>query len=343
MFTPIHLLPQYNTKELDKYRDRWKDSDGRRLQDKILGLIRHGAGEDFLQWDFEQGNLGFLENMWDLKGIDIFKEKIVFPAADNFEGIDFSYGSFYHSSFKNATFLNTFLKFTKLYNCEFVNCNFLFTSFYGATLEKTKFINCDFIEHNSMTNCDLRGVELGNCFIPTNLFFDCKFDEQTVINNLLDKPLRKPGDSLKLSKNSLAEIFKGIKEGYIAGTVIKQARIYFFKERKAITRYNTKGLREKIWGYFLELIAGYGIKPVRVLLTMLTVFLISSIVFSAEIEFSEGILLSAGAFFTFGANTQYLQTLSLFLRIIYIAEAFFGVSLMALFITVLANLWFREK
>lgn len=306
-------------------------------------MIGDGAGEDFLQWDFEQGNLGFLENMWDLKGIRISNKQINFPAADNFEGIDFSFSSFYHSNFKNATFLNTFLSFTELYNCEFMNCTFLFTSFYGAPLEKIKFINCDFIEHNSITNCDLREVKLENCFIPTNLFVDCKFDEQTVINNLLDKPTRKPGDSLKLSKDNLAEIFKGIKEGYIAGSVIKQARMYFLKERKAITRYNTKGLREKMRGYFLESIAGYGINPFRVLLTMLMVFLIFSVVFSAKIGFSEGILLSAGAFFTFGANTQYLQTLSGFLKVIYIAEAFLGISLMALFITVLANLWFREK
>jgi uncharacterized protein YjbI with pentapeptide repeats len=342
MFTPVHLLPQYNTKELDKYRDRWEDSDGQRLQDKILAMIERGAGEDFLQRDFEQGNLGFLENMWDLKGIQILNKQIGFPAEDNFEGIDFSYGSFYHSKFRNATFLNTFFRFTKLYNCEFVNFNFLFTSFYGATLEKTEFIKCDFIEHDSMTNCDLRGVKFEACFIPTNLFFDCKFDEQTNIDDLLDKPWRGQG-TLKLSKGDLAEIFKGIKDGYRAGDVLKQARVYFFKEKQSITRHNTKRHVEKTWGYFLELIAGYGIKPHRVLFTMLMVFIIFSVVFCAKIGFSEGILLSAGAFFTFGANTHYLQTLSAFLKVSYIAEAFFGISLMALFITVLANLWFREK
>ncbi len=344
MFTQIYLLPQYNIKELNKYRDRWDDSDGHQLQDKILGLIRDGAGEDFLQRDFEQGNLRFLENMWDLKGINIFREQIDFPlTTDNFEGIDFSYCSFHHSTFKNATFLNTFLSFSKLYNCEFMNCTFLFVSFYGATLEKTKFINCDFIEHNSITNCDLREVKLENCFIPTNLFFDCKFDEQTTIDTPLDKSSRKPGSNLKLSKSDLAEIFKGIKEGYTAGGVIKQARMYFFKERKAITRYNTKGLREKIAGFILELLTGYGIKPLRVLLAIFTIFLIFSAVFIAKIGFSEGIILSAGAFFTFGANTNYLQTSSGLLKFIYIAEAFFGISLIALFITVLANYWFREK
>lgn len=342
MFTPVHLLPQYNTEELDKYRDRWEDSEGQRLQDRIIAMVESGAGEDFLQQDFEQGDLGFLENMWDLKGIRVLSREIDFPMEDNFEGIDFSYGSFSHSKFRNATFLNTSFRFTRLYNCEFVDCNFLFTSFYGATLEKTTFINCDFIEHDSMTNCDLRGVKFEACFIPTNLFFNCKFDEQTNIVDLLDEPWRGRG-TLKLNKGDLAEIFKGIKDGYLAGDVPKQARLYSFKEKQSVTRYNTKRHPEKTWGYFLELIAGYGIKPHRVLFTMLLVFIIFSLVFCAKIGFSEGILLSAGAFFTFGANTHHLQTLSAFLKIIYIAEAFFGISLMALFITVLANLWFRER
>lgn len=343
MFTPIYLLPQYNTEDLSKYRDRWNTPEGRPLQDKILKMIRNGAGEDFLQWDFEQGKLGFLESMWDLKGINIFKEQIDFPAADNFEAIDFSYASFYHSKFKNATFLSASFNFIKLYNCEFMDCAFLFTSFYGVTLEKTKFINCDFVEHSRITNCDLKEVKLENCFTPTNLFFDCKFDEQTTIDDLMDKPLRMPSSNLQLSKSDLAEIFKGIKEGYRAGDVIKQARLYFFKERQSITRHNSKGLGEKIGGYFMELIAGYGIKPLRVLLSMLTIFLIFSIVFITEIGFSEGILLSAGGFFAFGASTHYLQTLGAFWKVLYIAEAFCGISLMALFITVLANLWFREK
>jgi hypothetical protein len=63
----------------------------------------------------------------------------------------------------------------------------------------------------------------------------------------------------------------------------------------------------------------------------------------SKIGVSEGLLLSAGAFFTFGANTHYLQTLGSCLKLIYIVESFIGISLMAVFITVLANLWFREK
>mgnify|MGYP001601910208 CR=1 FL=1 len=341
MFTPIYLLPQYNGKDCDKYQSRWDTSQGIEIRNKVLKMIRDGAGEDFLQWDFEHKELGFLESMWDLKGIDIYNEKIDFPTDDNFEAIDFTYASFYHSKFRNATFPGTGFGFSKIYNCEFADCVFSRTSFYSATLEGSKFINCDFIEHNSITNCELREVKFERCFVYKNIFFNCKFDEQTFIDAPLDKPnIMK---SFESSKSDLAEIFKGIKEGYMAGDVIRQARQYFFKERQSIIRYNAKGWRGKASGYFLELIAGYGIKPIRVLLTMLTIFLIFSIFFIGKVGISEGLLLSSGAFFTFGANTHLLSTLSGFWKIIYILESFLGISLMALFITVLANFWFREK
>jgi uncharacterized protein YjbI with pentapeptide repeats len=343
MFTPLHLLPQYNAQEFNKYYDRWNTRDGRIIRDRILQVIRDGAGEDFLLWKFEQGNLGFLENMHDLKGLVLYQEDINFPTADNFKAIDFSYASFYSTKLRNATFFETSFSFLRLSNCEFINCVFSFTTFYGATLERTRFINCDFIDHDSFNNCNLRNVKFENCFIPTNFFFDCKFDEQTAVNDPLDEPLIMGGSRPRLKKAELAEIFKGIKEAYMAGNVINQARRYFFKERQCITRYNAKSLREKMGGFFLELVAGYGIKPFRVLLTMLTIFTVFSLLFIVSFGFSDGLLLSAGGFFTFGANTHYLLTACDLWKVLYIAESFFGISLMALFITVLANLWFKEK
>lgn len=61
-------------------------------------MIRAGAGEDFLQGDFEQGQLSLLEDMWDLKGLNIFDEQFKFPGGDTFENIDFSYAEFRHSA-----------------------------------------------------------------------------------------------------------------------------------------------------------------------------------------------------------------------------------------------------
>jgi len=341
MFTPIYLLPQYSTKDSQTYRTRWEDPAGQRVRDQILRMIREGAGEDFLQWDFEQGRLGFLEDMWDLRGIQIFREQIEFPQrALLFEGINFSYGSFFHSTFTNATFDQTTFDFAEIYNCEFVNCVFSFASFFGCTLTKTKFVGCEFVERDTMTNCMLSEVTFEKCFFVRRLFVNCKFDEKTAIDEPADGPTIMVHH--ELDKKDLAEVFKGIREGFVAGEVSKQARRFWFREKQCITRFNSKTRRDKIIGFFLELVTGYGFKPDRVFCTMVVTFLLFSAMFVSQLGLWQGLLLSAGAFFTFGANSEALWQMGGWAKVLYISEAFFGLSLMALFITVLVSYWFRE-
>jgi len=342
MFIPIRSLPQYNEQSNLKYRDRWYTEEGTQLYNYILNKIRSGAGQRFLLGDYEDKKLGFLESESDLKGIHIGGETIDFPRGDNFDGIDFSYASF-SGVFTNAIFLSTKFNFTKFFNFEFIKCTFLYVHFYGASFEKVKFSNCDFVERNDFINCDLKDVGFQNSFFPTSLFSDCKFDILTTFGNFAGEPQIAPVGGLVLNKTELANIYKGIKEGYFAGAAHEQARQYFYKEKHYFTRYNSKGVRNKIFGLCLDLISGYGVRPWRVLFSMLMVFAIFSLVFCSRIGFSNGLLLSAGAFFTFGANTSYLQCFGNFFRLMYILESFLGVSFMALFITVLANVWFREK
>jgi Pentapeptide repeats (8 copies) len=115
-FQRIDLLPRYDPAARNKVQSRWEHDDGRSLCERVIEKIRKGAGEDFLQWDFEQGRLGFLEDYWDLAGIQLSNEDITFPTGDNFENIDFSYAKFWHCVFVNATFPQTHFSFAKLYN-----------------------------------------------------------------------------------------------------------------------------------------------------------------------------------------------------------------------------------
>jgi len=342
MFRPIYLLPQFNAKEISKYRDRWNSREGRELHNTILQKIRDGAGEDFLQWDFDQGKLQFLEDMWDLKGIEIFNESIKFPIKDNFGGIDFSYARMYHSKFKKATFVGTVsFSFAILHNLEFVNCIFLHTHFFGTTLEKLKFSNCDFIEGNKITNCDIIDTRFENCFYADRLFFDCKFDELTSFGRPRSKPNYENAKQ-EIRKEKLTSIYAGIRESYQDGNIITKSREYYYRQKRCKTRYNAKTLREKIIRYFLELLTGYGVKPFRVLMSMLFSFVIFSIFFVIKFGFSDGLMMSAGAFFTFGANVDFLLFSGLFVKLLYIAEAFIGISLTALFIVILSRNWFTD-
>jgi hypothetical protein len=343
MFTPRHLLPQYNLKVSEKYRDRWDTKEGEQILKEIFERIRKDGGGKYLLVGILDKYPSFLEDEYDLKGIKFINEDIDFPCIDNFKVINFSYSSFYHSKFKNACFYVTHFTFSTIYNCQFENCIFSFGGFFGSTLEKVNFINCEFIDEFRITNCNFKTVEFQNCFFTSNIFSDCKFDETTIIYDPMEKSIRTSQGNTELDKREIAGIFKGIREGYIAGDVIEKERNYFFKERQAVTRYNTKGRWKKLTSYFLEMVAGYGIKPLRVLVALIISFIIFSAIFMMELGFSEGILLSAGAFFTFGANSHLLSTLSPFFKIFYIMESFLGISLMAMFITVLANYWFRWR
>jgi hypothetical protein len=183
-FNRIDLLPQYDFERKKRVQARWTDSeDGSALHSYILEKIRKGAGEDFLQWDFEHGKLEFLKDYCDLAGFQIFKEDIEFPKGDNFENIDFSHAEFWHSSFTGACFPQTYFAFSKLYNVTFKNCLFALASVYGCVLEKCRFENCDFVEGNGFTNCDFMPCQFESCFIAHNIFKHCRFDENVAIHN----------------------------------------------------------------------------------------------------------------------------------------------------------------
>jgi hypothetical protein len=103
-FQRIDLLPRYDPKSASRSRNRWETAEGRIIGERVLELIRKGGGEDFLQWDFENGRLGLLESQWDLAGFDLTSETIFFPEGDSFEAMDFSYARFWHCSLQTPAF-----------------------------------------------------------------------------------------------------------------------------------------------------------------------------------------------------------------------------------------------
>ncbi len=340
MFTPIHLLPQ-NTGDYQKYKERWESAEGKILFEKILMKIRNGAGENFLEFDFQAGNLGFLEDEGDLRGFRFFKEEINFPDGDNFQAIDFSFAEFWHSTFTNVLF-NCTMIFTKFYNCTFKKCKFFFNRCYAASFKKANFIDCEFIESDSFTNCSFSETSFKNTFFHSNVFYDCLFDTTTHFHNFLKKPETNSFD-VYLSNIDRSELYRAISEAYSAGRVYANARKYRFQQLRYSTRYNSQNKKEKISGIIFEYIAGYGLRPIRVLTTMILFFFFVLIVFMFQIEFRDALLLTCGALFTFGANSEILKEMNLFYQIIYIVSAFVGISLTTLFITVLVNVFINKK
>jgi hypothetical protein len=345
-FTRIDLLPSYDLEKKIHALDRWEDEAGTAIYKHVMDLIRKGAGEDFLQWDFEHDKLGFMKDYWDLAGMKIFSETIEFPDGDSFENIDFSYGEFWHSTFTNACFPQTHFSFARLYNVKFKDCVFHLAYFYGCHVEKCTFENCDFVEGNGFTNCDIKDTVFKDCFIYENIFKHCRFNENVKIFNT-QKPLvfgllpRALSFNESLNSDQISGIYQGIKDGFLSGEIIDMARHYLFLQHQAYTRYNSA---KKFRAYLWEFAAGYGLKPPRVLALLCILF---GVVFGWFMwrlgNWSTSLLLSAGAFLTFGAKADVLENLSLLDQVIYIMAAFMGVSLVALFITVLASVLLKDR
>jgi Pentapeptide repeats (9 copies) len=305
-FTRIDLLPNFDSKERQQVRERWEDYTGRALFERIIALIREGAGEDFLQYKFGSGELGFLRDYWDLAGIQIFGEDIVFPEGDNFENIDFSYAQFWHSTFTTACLPQTHFSFARLYNVKFKNCLFALAHFYGCKFEKCSFENCSFVEGNGFTNCDFQETTFSDCFFSENIFKSCRFDENVHVVNTT-KPL-------VLGLMPCATNFK---------------RTIFRVSTKA-SRMDTS--RER-----------YSIEPENISLSNVRPILDSTAPKKSAAIFWNALLLSAGAILTFGAKADLLGTLPLLDQVVYIASAFLGISLVTLFITVLASVLLKDK
>ena len=62
-----------------------------------------------------------------------------------------------------------------------------------------------------------------------------------------------------------------------------------------------------------------------------------------QVGFANALILTAGGFFTFGGYADLLKGLSIWYRLLYICAAFLGMLLTGLYVTVLANVWFRER
>ena len=338
MFRPIFLLPgAADGKERKRLRDRWDSRENDAAAKKVLEMIRAGGGEDFLQGDYESGTFSMLDHFTDLRGIHLFKEDIDFPRnTDNFEAIEFGFAEFWHSKFTGACFSGSYFEFARMFNCAFVECTFGFTHFFGCTLDRVQFINCEFREGNTFVNCDMKTCAFHGVASSERLFFECRFDEKTRIS----KPVTRGVATLPNADR--AEFFKGIREAYEAGEVSGMADDFFLAERQSVTRYNTPSVLDKGRGFFVEALAGYGVRPLRVLAWMAAVLAVYSVVFAAEFGAQDGLMLSAGAFFTFGGSTDVLKLAGVGWKVAYVVESFFGIALMATFITVLARKAFRQ-
>ena len=342
MYTSIYLLAHSNTDNSKKYQDRWKTKEGIPLKHHILKTLRDGSFEQFLHRDFAEKKLPILEHDKDLKGLYIEDELITDHPHHALKGVDLSFTYIGGSEFKNLNLVQSNFSFASIHNVTFVNCTFSYSTFYASYLENVSFIGCDFIERNNIRNCRFTNVKYKHCFIENNMFHSCRFDERTGVD-IFTPESQHEKKSKFFNPIELPELYKGLKDGYKAGSVTSKVRYYYFLEKQAITRYIIDNVFQKTGNYFLEIVAGYGVKPLRVLISMIFIFLFFTAVFIGELGYPSGLLLSTGAYFTNGVSSDLVRSVGVFYQILFIIESFLGIIFTTLFVTVMANLWLSEK
>lgn len=350
MFVPRHLLPKYSPSDAKRYQERWDDH--RPERDCVFALIRDGAGEDFLQGYVDGGPLdGFLEDYLDLRGIHFFDEKIEFPDGDTFENIDFQHAMFHHSKLRNALFA-AYLDYCRFYNCEFDECIFAMGSCFATTFEKCVFRRCDFARHFVFTNCDFIDCEFESYTAGEALFRDCRFDAQTLAAEPSPEPFRMAGgyapDSL-LQDPERTTFYGEIEAAYQAGKVPSLRKKYHLLARQAFGRHNAKGFA-KASNLVNRYVAGYGVRvqaPILLALIVVIGFAIGFVTvgprpYSSAEAFgvvSRALTNSVNAFAGLPVESASGNLAALLVS----AERLLGLIWLPIFITVLANVWFRFR
>ncbi len=345
MFIQPYKHPLYRIDQREKYRNRWIDSETNQETESyktVIALINEGAGKHFLNDLFYRNRLPELESDLDLKGLKLWKIELDFGDRDNFKGISFAHGEWWHCNFINCVFYSCDLDFLEAYGCTFNKCAFVFTHFIGAKFRNCNFIDCDFGEPCSWENGEFINTVFESCFLgQTTPFSDCYFDDRTKVTNMRTYSPHF-GQKVSMPNEALSGFFNSFLKSYEASGSVELENKYFWEARKAFTRYNTAG-SAKILSLANELVTGYGRKPLRPLAALFLVHVVGVLIFSIKVSFADSLLLTAGALFTFGAGTTHLEQFGVGWRLFYIFLAFFGVTGTAVFITTLANLWFSSK
>jgi hypothetical protein len=334
LFTPIDRLPAVDMTERHKVRSRWNDNDGQIVFQRVLELLHQGPVRGyFLQRAFDSGELRILDHIRDLRGLTLNGQFRYLPRDTFFGGIDFSYGQFSYEHFEDASFNETYFAFGRLFTCSFRSCDFWSSAFYGTTFENCHFISCAFWLQAEFVNCDFKNVHFRECLFTSATFRDCRFDSRCHVN-----PPEAVADRYKssLRRAVSTDFYLGLAEGFREGGVAPLADDCLFRSLKATRRYNCSW---EEWPMLVvrEVTTGYGLKPARVVGTMCVVLAIGTLWYGRHLEWREAVLLASGAMLTFGASTDRLQTLPVADVAAYLALAFAGVTLTALFVTAAAR------
>jgi len=279
MYIEISQLKEFDLKEYEEVSTRWNTIEGIDALKHIEKKIRQGAGEDFLQGDVQYGVLkNFLKDEFDLRGISLNRIDLKCPYSDNFQNLDFSYGKLHICTFEDCLFDSTFY-FVKFKNCTFKKCTLASSYFKGCYFVDCIFDEVDFFIERRFENCVIENTTFEKFYCPGNILSDCKISNSSEFSEPLTKS-NYPNWDHGFNKKTFSDFFNELNLGYKRSGAFKKASDNRFKAEKCHTRYNSKNHLEKWFRILiLELMIGYGERPIRTLLASLFVIVAFSFLY----------------------------------------------------------------
>lgn len=336
MYKNIYLLKKefcsYNEDDCIKLQDRWNDESENAMSpyDYVIKKIKEGGGKGFCQ-----ELLSFSEFPGDLRGIFLEAIAVNGPKSDNIrQNIDFSYSKFNNCTFENFSFGSVF-NFVEFSNCKFNNCQFNYARYNNCFFKECEFNTCSFINNSIFFNCRFDKSKFKEYFFYGRLFEECVFD----INVEIGEPLYKHNDFKQpMDKKDLISHYVSLQNAYKAGGAKEKARECYYYGCVTKTKFGCGSKKEYCYRIFLQVLAGYGVKPFRAIYVGIGIIFMFTIIFTWADCFFKAFLMSLSAFLNMGDATSLVWPYD----ILYLLEGFLGFSILGIYITTLANKWFSE-
>jgi hypothetical protein len=249
-----------------------------------------------------------------------------------FDGGTLQYADIQEGVYEDCAFLVTTLDWVTFERCTFRRCLFKSCLIEHSRFVDVTFEQCLFEGSMSFHNCQFEGSGQASQMLQAG-FHGC-----SGVDVLLDCSLNRWITFTGNTPRQAFRFYEQLQNAYTVGDALSQAR-YFAFELEAIYTRRQQG-KYRYLRLADEWVTGYRLRPLRMLISILVCLTLFACIYAFTMPELRGspdkaMMLSAGAFYTFGMVEGTQVTLHHGLAVIFVFEAFLGVLMNGLLLMTL--------
>ena len=226
---------------------------------------------------------------------------------------------------QNNDLSNSYLVDANMQSCNLSRSNLSNSSLYGINLSNSNLFKANLkntnLKNANLTNCNLLGANLENTKLE-NVNWGAN---NKVINELEAESALLNEDITTANKKykEAEDIYRSIKICLQNQTLGDDARIFFIRQMTVNRKQLPKLSVKRIWSKIIDLTTGYGEKLYNIIFTMLSIILISAILYGIEgVQYQNHILGFFGDTEYFGGLIYVIGNLLYFSIVVYTTVGF---------------------